>query len=217
MCAQYTLHKNIEDLQKIFGLPVLSDMIFNERILPHSKAVVVKAEGLTVMNFSLTPSWSKEAKVKYATYNARLESVDEKSTWKIPFLKHHCIVPMDAFIEPIYEGDLAGNMVRFESEALMYAAGIYDSWINKQTGEVLESFAIITADPSPFVRSIGHDRQPVFLDLASAVKWMSLSGRAAEMKDFLVAHSLTPSLRTEVDRVIKSYKKKTEDKNLSLF
>ncbi len=216
MCAQFVMSKNIQELQSIFGLPLLTDAIYNERILPHSKAVVVTAKGITLMNFSLTPSWSKEAKVKYATYNARLETVAEKSTWKTPFLKNHCFVPMDAFIEPIYEGDLAGNMVRFDAEDLMYAAGIYDTWIDKKTGEVLGSFAIITSDPSPFVKSIGHDRQPVFLDLAAAQKWNSLKGSAKELKEFLTRHSLTPSFKASVDRVIKSYKKKQQE-NLSLF
>lgn len=216
MCAQFILRKNIQELQKIFGLPLLTNAIYNERILPHSRAVVVKEEGITVMNFSLTPSWSHEAKVKYATYNARLETVAEKSTWKTPFLRSHCFVPMYAFIEPIYEGDLAGNMVSFNSENLMYAAGIYDTWIDKKTGEALESFAIITSDPSPFVKSIGHDRQPLFLDLASATRWNSLKGSAKDLKEFLTQHSLTPSLKTCVDRVIKSYKKKQDD-NLSLF
>ena len=217
MCAQFEMKKSIAELERLMGVPVVEELEHSSRVLPHSQAVVVTKEGITVMNFSLTPSWSPESKVKYATYNARLETVAEKSTWKVPFAKYHCFVPMDAFIEPIYDGELGGNMISFESETLMYAAGIYDTWINKKTGEVLESFAIITSEPSPFVRSIGHDRQPVFLDLESAKKWTNLTGKASEMQDFLVKHSLTPSLRTSIDRPLKSAKKKKQDQNLSLF
>lgn len=218
MCAQFIMRKSLQELHKFLALPIIEELDHSERALPHSQAVVVTKDGITVMNFSLTPSWSPEAKVKYATYNARLETVTEKSTWKVPFQKYHCFVPMDAFIEPIYDGELGGNMISFESESLMFAAGIYDTWINKKTGEVLESFAIITSEPSPFVRSIGHDRQPVFLDLKSAKKWTTLAGKATEMQDFLVQHSLTPSLKTVIDRPLKSAKKKTkQDANLSLF
>ena len=216
MCAQFTMKKSIHELEKLFGLPVVEELEHADRSLPHSRSVVVTSEGITVMSFSLTPSWSPEPKVKYATYNARLETVAEKSTWKTPFLKYHCFVPMDAFIEPIYEGELGGHMVRFESEDLMYAAGIYDTWINKATGELFESFAIITSDPSPFVKSIGHDRQPVFLDLDAAKTWNSLKGTAQELRQFLIDHSLTPSLRTAIDRPLKATKKK-QDHNLSLF
>lgn len=213
MCAQFTMKKSIQELEKLLGLPINKQDEYSERALPHSKAVVVTEDGLTTMSFSLTPSWSPEPKVKYATYNARLETVDQKSTWRTPFLKHHCFVPMDAFIEPIYDGELGGNMVSFESESLMYAAAIYDTWVNKKTGEVLESFAIITSDPSPFVKSIGHDRQPVFLDLESAKHWNILKGSAKELKEFLVKHSLTPSLKALVDRPLKSAGKGSKDMN----
>ena len=73
--------------------------------------------------FGLVPSWSKERKVKYSTHNARLVSTDEKSgkpvpiymkpTWREAFAGRHCLVPMDLFIEPIYTGEFAGNMVKF--------------------------------------------------------------------------------------------------------
>lgn len=210
------MSKNVDDLKRILGVPVVGDIIHSERILPHSKAVVVTAAGITTMKFSLIPYWSREAKVKYATYNARLETIEDKNAWRGPFLTNHCFVPMDAFIEPIYEGDLAGHMVRFDSDNLMYAAGIFDTWINKTTGEAIESFAIITSEPSPFVKSIGHDRQPLFLDLETAKYWNNLKGSNRDLKDFLFEHSLTPNFKASIDRPLKTFKKK-HDENLSLF
>lgn len=56
------------------------------------------------MRYSLVPNWSKEAKVKFATHNARLESIDEKPTWKTVFSEQHCLVPLTDFIEPILPG-----------------------------------------------------------------------------------------------------------------
>ncbi len=221
MCAQFLMNKSLADLEKIFGVPIIEDLEHNERALPHSQAVVVTKDGITVMNFSLIPSWSPEPKVKYATYNARLETVEEKNTWRGPLIKNHCFVPMNAFIEPIYDGELGGHMVSFESETLMYAAGIYDAWINKKTGEVLESFAIITSDPSPFVKNIGHDRQPVFLDLEAAKEWTIRKGSAKELKAFLAEHSMTPSFKATIDRPLKSAaktkKSKPQNETLSLF
>lgn len=208
MCAQFIIKASFRDLARTFGVPDTSEEIeFRERILPHSLAPVLVADQgelhLKAMKFSLLPSWSRESKVKFATHNARIETVAEKATWKGPFLKSHCIVPMTSFIEPIYEGELAGNMVAFESSEIMAAAGIFDSWVNRETGEVIESFAIITSEPSDFVRGVGHDRQPVFLNLSSSVAWTRLAGPAPELLKFLQSQANEPHLVTVVDRPLK--------------
>jgi putative SOS response-associated peptidase YedK len=111
---------------------------------------------------------------------------------------------MNSFIEPIYEGDLAGNMISFNSGELLCAAGIYDTWVNKASGEVIESFAVITAEPSEFVRQTGHDRQPVFLDKTAALEWTHLTGAAEDMRSFLKEKAIVPTLTTSIERPLKS-------------
>lgn len=147
-------------------------------VTPHRLApvVVFRDQALIAepMKFSLLPRWSKEPKVKFATHNARLESIVEKPTWRDSFKKRHCIVPMTSFIEPIYEGSEAGHMVAFHKPDMnwLLAAGIWDEWTNKDSGEVIESFSIITTTPLPFVETTGHDRSPLFLNTASAEEWL---------------------------------------------
>ncbi len=176
-------------------------------IVPHRNAPVIKLVGdqnvLTPMRFSLLPSWSKEPKVKFATHNARLETIDSKPTWRTVFVKRHCIVPMTDFIEPIYEGDLAGNMVAFHQRdhEWIYAAGVYDEWVNKETGEVIPSFSIITNDPPPFIEGVGHDRCPIFLTESGASDWLGNEGeKASVLKEFLVSHNSVPDLAVEKHR-----------------
>lgn len=152
---------------------------------------------VTDMKFSMVPSWSKEPKVKFATHNARLESIDEKPTWKGVFVRRHCLVPLTDFIEPIYEGDHAGFMVSFhgvEGEVLL-AAGVWDEWTNRETGEVTQSFAIITHDPIPFVADKGHDRCPVFLKVKDGETWLGNQGeKPSDLKKFLIDKRLHPDL-----------------------
>jgi putative SOS response-associated peptidase YedK len=199
MCAQYLILRHQKNLELFEGL----DTEWSERVLPYTPAPVLTAEGPKVMNYSLIPVWSKEPKPKFATHNARLETITEKATWKRPFLKHHCAVPMNAFIEPIYTGELAGNMVRFNSKDILWAAGIHDSWVNKETGEVIESFAIITSEPSQFVKDTGHDRQPLFLTEKNADKWLKLAGEPDTLVEFLNDNFIIPKVTTEVDRPLK--------------
>jgi putative SOS response-associated peptidase YedK len=204
MCAQYRIKAKIKELEFYFSVTVEDVIDWIDHMVPHGLAPVVTKGSVRLMRFSLLPSWSKEPKVKFATHNARLETVAEKPTWKRPFLSNHCIVPMSSFIEPIYEGRLAGNMVEFQSSALMCAAGIYDSWTDRNTGEVIESFAVITAEPCDYVREIGHDRQPVFLNREDALAWTNLEGGAKQFTSFLTERAVVPQLTAEIERPLKS-------------
>ena len=189
MCAQFLIKSRVKDLAKKFGLILPPDFDadekLDERILPYREApVVVKRGGapaLAKMFFSLVPSWSKEPKVKFATHNARIESVAEKPTWKKPFASQRCLVPLTHFIEPIYINKFAGNMVQFHQadDSLLAAAGVYDVWTNKETGEVRESFAILTEEPPQFVAETGHDRCPIFLREEIFSEWLAPEKKAS--------------------------------------
>lgn len=209
MCAQFQIKSKIRELERLFGLSVEDVIDWIDLVVPTRFAPVLTNEGLKLMKYSLLPAWSREPKVKFATHNARIETIAEKATWKRPFLKNHCVVPITSFIEPIYEGNLAGNMVAFEAKDILCAAGIYDVWVNKQSGEIIESFAIITSEPCDFVRETGHDRQPVFLDVNSAKEWTHLEGDPAALLTFLNTRAVVPELTTSVHRPLKNKQPKS--------
>lgn len=212
MCASYMI--KARNPQQI-GIPVDQriddfEQFSDQLIVPHRPAPVIKAEGekniLTTMRFSLLPSWSKEPKVKFATHNARLESIDEKPTWRTVFARNHCVVPLSGFIEPIYEGEYAGHMVSFARQdgELLYAAGVWDEWVNKETGEIIPSFSIITFDPPQFVATVGHDRCPVFLSEDRAQEWLHNGGeKSLLLKDFLLNNRLIPDFGVQKFRAMR--------------
>lgn len=181
MCAAYTIRGAVKDFEIPTGFSIRSYLPYtelDERIVPYRMApVLIQTEqeyAFREMSFSLVPSWSKERKVKFATHNARLETVLEKPTWKRPFLSQRALIPISYFVEPIYEHELAGNMVQFSAKdsRYLYAAAIYDEWLDKQTGEILQSFSILTSEPPEFIFKTGHDRCPVFLKASGFEEWL---------------------------------------------
>jgi len=203
MCAQYLIKKNIKNLQEVFQLTFdIDDSDFPRRVLPYTTAPVITPDHkVKAMNFSLIPIWSKERKVKFATHNARLDTVAIKPTWKRPFTQNHCIVPISSFVEPIYTGKHAGHMVAFDSNEPLLAVGITDTWTDRQTGEHIESFSIVTDDPSDYVAKIGHDRQPVFLNSKNAEFWLNPPTNDTEdLIQFLKENAIVPTLSIEIDR-----------------
>lgn len=212
MCAQFTLKIQANELSKKYGIKVPENLeSIDERYLPYKQApCFVKTNDdllkLTSMNFSLIPSWSKEAKVKFATHNARIETITEKPTWKIPFKKQHCLIPMTGFFESVYDGPLAGNIIEFSDSKndLLFAAGIFDVWKNYENKQNLFSFSILTSEPSKFILDHGHDRCPIFLNFENAKKWLSLFDDDKLLVDFLLKNIQIPELNVQVDRPLKA-------------
>jgi len=228
MCAQFTQKvERIQDFISLFQVirpHLLSDFeVPGPRILPYNPALVIRKNKtqneILPMSFSLVPRWSKEARVKFATHNARLETVDEKASFKDAFKKRHCLIPITNFIEPIYVGEFKGNMVKIGATAnssvdssvvssvvsVMLACGIWEEWQHPHSGECLESFSILTRSPLPFVEKIGHDRSPIFLTEERALEWINLESQdSAQYKKFLNESFIEPNLEASIDRPLKA-------------
>lgn len=214
MCAQFSLQIAAEELRNL-GIAVTPTLeAIDERFLPYTKipVIVQTPQGLklTPMSFSLVPAWSKEPKVKFATHNARIETVSEKPAWREPFLTKHCLIPMSNFFESVYDGPHAGHIISFgkeegaESQTLLFAAGLFDVWVNPETKEPLFSCTILTTEPSPFILENGHDRTPIFLNFEDGKTWLSLRTSQKEMVDFLLTKNIYPNLQVTRDRPLKS-------------
>jgi len=223
MCAQYTVEPGPEDLMRLFNalFPEGAEFEAETRVLPHQPApvlsIVDKKRLVQLMKFSLVPSWSKEPRVKFATHNARLTTHDEKlgrdvfifekPTWKAAFQARPCLVPLSSFFEAAYRGPLAGHMVKFTPKhgKTLMAAGIWENWTSRETGEVVVSFAILTDEPSDEIRHYGHDRCPVFLDEGAWETWLDPKPNQNDRDKvgFLKGAMHIPSLSATSDRPLK--------------
>jgi putative SOS response-associated peptidase YedK len=67
---------------------------------------------------------------------------------------------------------------RREREAIGFA-GLWESWEDRGTGEVVETCTIITCAPNALMAEL-HDRMPVILDPAEYNRWLDSSVPAAE-------------------------------------
>lgn len=209
MCSQFTLKSPLSKIMKDLDIEWRGKELAppEPTVLPHTDSPVVLCENGNItarlMRFSLLPSWSKEPKLKFASHNARLDSVDTKPAWKHSLLLRRCLVPMDEFVEPIYTGDYAGNLVAFRRKdgRSLYAAGIFDRWSDGTSAAPTESFAIITDEADTFVAKIGHDRQPLFLSGESAREWLKCSGLSGrDLRELLGRNRENPDLDVRIER-----------------
>ena len=213
MCAEFLIRASNQKIRRALGVPARGDRDESEDFEIHARLFMplpaVAAEfAIRMMSFSLKPPGTS-----YPTFNARLLSWDdragrivsigEKPTWREPLKTHRCVVPMNGFIEPVYKGDHAGEMVLFKetSDNILFCAGVYEEGVDKKTGEVYEGFALILHTPSEFVRAVGHHRQPIFLKPEAAREWIDRQPASPKaVVDFLLANRYLPELAAETSR-----------------
>src|SRR5439155_10845794 len=56
-------------------------------------------------------------------------------------------------------------------KSIMSLAGIWEHWVSSETGEVVDSYAIVTTAANSFVAKI-HNRMPVILDKRNEETWL---------------------------------------------
>lgn len=110
---------------------------------------------LVAGQWNLIPWFAKEPKLKFATCNARSEELADKASYKLPWARgQRCIIPAEAFYEPNWETGkhIPWRFKRADGD-LWALAGIWNTWVDKASGEIHESYTMLTinADGHPLM------------------------------------------------------------------
>lgn len=110
---------------------------------------------LVIGQWGLIPWFAKTPTLTYSTNNARSEELTQKATFKDPWrYGKRCIIPALSFDEPCWE---TGRNVwwRFgRADGQPWGlAGLWNAWTDKSTGEIHESYTMLTinADAHPLM------------------------------------------------------------------
>ncbi len=110
---------------------------------------------LVVGQWGLIPWFAKEPRLNYPTNNARSEELAEKASYKHPWARgQRCIIPAADFDEPNWEtGKNVWWRFRRADGRPWGLAGLWNTWTDKATGEVHESYTMLTinADAHPLM------------------------------------------------------------------
>lgn len=172
---------------------------------------------LEMMTFGMTPFWAKK---RLYLFNARAEGdhnsenarnysgslgILQKPAFRKPIRSKRCLIVCDAFIEGSQdEGlDKPWLVAMRNGERPFALAGLWDEWVNRETGEIVRSCAIITTVANELMVKIGHHRSPVILSRHQESDWLNpatpLSDVTAMLKPFphnlLNAWPISPKIK----------------------
>lgn len=130
--------------------------------------------------WKLLPFWVKnddEAK-KYAnTCNAESESIFEKASYKNYIKKNRGLLWVDGFYEPhkVKGQKETDNYYIYLPEKRIFSIGIVIApWVNKDTGEVIDTFSVLTTKANELLTEIHNEkkRMPLIIPPDDRDAWL---------------------------------------------
>jgi putative SOS response-associated peptidase YedK len=105
---------------------------------------------------------------------------------------HRCLVPIDGYFEYYHlKSETYPYFIYPKTGGLFYAGGIWERQLNEQTGEVAESFSIITTPPNPLTAKIHNNpkapngsRMLLLINPEQALDYLNEKLPAPEIKKF---------------------------------
>ena len=180
MCGRYNLITDAEALVDLFEIEQtlfdVSELHPRYNIAPSQDVLIVRDTGngreLALAHWGLVPHWSKEAKPKYSTINARAETIAEKPTYREAFKRKRCLIPTTGFYEwKQNEGQRTPYHIQQPDGRLFAFAGLWDHWDKEDAG--FDSCSIIVTGANETMQPI-HDRMPVILNPAQYSTWLNV-------------------------------------------
>ena len=169
MCGRYTITTDATQLAERFNAAPPAELIqprFN--VAPTQSLPVLLNEGerqIQLLRWGLIPRWAKEPSNDYSMINARAETLEEKNTYRDAFRKRRCLVLADSFYEWQKTPDVKTKIpmrIMLKSGQPFAFAGLWETWKDHETDELIRSFTIITTTPNDLVEPI-HNRMPAIL------------------------------------------------------
>lgn len=150
---------------------------------PHC-VIVSGSDELQVMQWGLIPRTSKPKDVERYNRqnllkNARAETLFEKWPWRMLWAHNRCIIPVTGFFEPhrLPDGKTQYYYTHRKDAEIFSIAGLWDKWIDPETGEEVLSFVLITTEANSMMRKIHNGgnnpfRMPKILTAAEEKRWL---------------------------------------------
>ena len=167
MCGRYVINNPVTKTSKLVKSAIQVEDIENYNAHPYQKLPVIKKykNGNTLENlkWGLIPSWAKNKDFK-ALINARLETIDEKISFKRLIKLKRCLAVADGFYEwKRNDKEKIPHYFLRKDKKTIFFAGIYEN----------DEFCLITEEAKENIKEI-HHRQPVIINEMDINRYLNL-------------------------------------------
>jgi putative SOS response-associated peptidase YedK len=196
MCYHYSISRSQKDILKEIQVewekpfePVFHASGFN---FPQMPVITSEKPGtVQLYHWGLIPHWEKSLqnadKIRAQTLNARADSIFTKPAFR-SYTNNRCVVLADGFFEWMeHKKKKYPHYVHLNEFEVFGFAGLYAHWTDKETGEILHTFTIITTEANPLMARVHNtkERMPVILPQQEWQHWLDPSLTREQMEEML--------------------------------
>ena len=177
MCGRYAFFSPAEAVRRTFGVEAVPPIEPRYNVAPTQPVPVVREREpgrreVAMLHWGLVPSWAKERSIGNRMINARAETLGEKPAYRRAFRQRRCLVLADGW----YEWQAAGGgkqpwFICDRQRQPLGLAGLWETWRDPASGEVLESCTIVTRDAPGKLGTI-HHRMPAVIPPEGFAGWL---------------------------------------------
>ncbi|MDD5184943.1 MAG: SOS response-associated peptidase [Paludibacter sp.] len=153
---------------------------------------VVKEDGLFLYEWGLIPSWVKDAQtafdIRSKTLNAVGETAFEKPSYRKSIATQRCLFPVSGFYEwREFKGMKYPYYIQLAEQDYFSLGALYDHWVNPETGEIYNTFSIVTTPANPMMEKIHNlkKRMPLILSDDDRMKWIDPGLKKEDIKSLI--------------------------------
>jgi len=184
MCGRYVLAAGLSEIAEYFNGEIAHEGLWtwepNWNLAPTVVAPVLALNGLgnrsiVPMRWGLHPHWRNEMPQKTEKgrplFNARIETVSEKPSFRTPWKRRRALIPMSGWYE--WEGVTSPKTPHYihpKNTEMSAFAGLWDQW-RVDEGIALLSFTILTTHAAGPIKHL-HHRMPVRLPPNQWQNWL---------------------------------------------
>ena len=192
MCYNYNIKVEKAELEKRYnatfkdeGIEPYFDITANG--FTHLKMPVItnkEPDKIQLFNWGLIPFFVKDKatanQLAKMCLNAMVETIHEKPSFRDSAKNKRCLIPFTTFYEWQWS-DLTKKTClkqKYEigiSNQLFSFAGLWSSWTDKESGEIVESFGIVTTKANDLMAEIHNNkkRMPLILTPQQEKDWLN--------------------------------------------
>ena len=212
MCGRFDRHQPVAEFLALIDAP---DLIVRDadpvapsyNVAPSQQATVVCATDtgprLTPLTWGFVPAWVKNPKMP-RPINARTETLVQKQMFRDAFRTSRCLVLCNGYYEwrRNADGSKQPFHITLDDGAPFVMAGLW-AQNTTLTGEVIESFCVITTEASEFCRDV-HPRMPVILERTHHREWLKASSLDLDAATAMLTNYSQPLHLAPVSRFVNS-------------
>ncbi len=184
------IEQNIEILEQRYAgiystewnkksIPKILPIYFFVSGFSHPLLPIIKHDGIFLYSWGLIPTWVKDEQtareIQVKTLNAVGETVFEKASFKKSILTKRCLLPVHGFYEwQDYKKLKYPYYIQPKDGSLFSLGCVYENNIDYSTGEVTNTFSIVTTTANPLMEKIHNlkKRMPLIIKREDEKKWI---------------------------------------------